>query len=63
MLKPSSVVSSFIADGKDLIVEFVGGKCFRYAGAAGEAPFLDSAESKGAYLNAKIKPNYTATQF
>lgn len=63
MQKPSSVIASFIADGSDLIVEFVGGKCFRYAGAANEALFLDAAESKGAYLNAKIKPNYAATQF
>lgn len=63
MLKPSSVIKSFIADNGDLVVEFNNGRCYRYAGAANEVVNLDGAESKGTYLNTQIKPKYAATEF
>lgn len=61
--KPSSVVKSSMPDGLDLIVEFVGGRTYRYAGAGHLYTDLNAAESQGRFLNAQVKPNFTATEF
>ena len=61
--KPSSVVASSITDGRDLIVEFVSGRSYRYSGAGHLQPQLENAESQGAFLNTQVKPHFAAAEF
>jgi len=57
----SSVIASVEASGNDLLVTFVGGKSYGYAGAASHAAAIQSAPSAGKYFRANVLGKYAHT--
>ena len=58
---PSSLIRRFTYadEARELCVEFVTGRCYKYLGVEPEiVEELRSAESKGRYFNARIRPRY-----
>ncbi len=58
----SSMLEAIGVDGADLIVQFRGGRKYRYRGAASHYDDAMQSESVGRYINGFIKPNFEATQ-
>lgn len=58
----STNVSAIGTEGRDLLVQFLSGQVYRYAGAAEHAGEMLASSSPGGYLFRQIKPRYPATQ-
>ena len=62
---PSTVIRSFeyVPASRALVVEFVSGRRYRYAGVPGEvAAEFRSAFSKGRFFNDRIRDHYRCTE-
>lgn len=62
-MKNSSCIRTVERNGSNLIIEFVNGKVFEYAGAGSLEMPLQDAQSPGAYFNTQIKGKYQASAF
>jgi hypothetical protein len=52
----------YVEEERALIIQFVGGRQYRYEGVPPEVHHeLIQADSKGSYFNREIKPNYPFT--
>ena len=59
----SSAISDTMADGLDLIVEFKGGRTYRFEGAAYLEPTLRGAPSVGGFFNSRIRGKFQSSRF
>lgn len=57
----SSMINGAMTDGNDLVIEFKGGKMYRYEGAAHLEQVLSSAPSAGRFFHANIRGSFVAS--
>lgn len=58
----SSNVASIGTEGRDLLVQFLGGATYRYVGAASHAGEMLASSSPGGYVARHLKNSFPATQ-